>query len=230
VRREAKSGGHDPRAIDASLGGLERAVGFALEGAVREGWLAYAALVERWRARTDLVAARDAPSLVEVLFADALASLAGAFFDGDGRFVDVGAGVGAPTLPLLVALPRWRAVLVEPRRKRVAFLRTAVGSLGLAERACVVEDRLALDDPVVEGKPFGVAVSRATFAPAEWLRVGARLARRTLVLTAREEPPAAPQGLRAGSTLRYAHPSTGAPRAISSYDRDGDASSSHSPG
>jgi 16S rRNA (guanine527-N7)-methyltransferase len=214
------------RALDALCGDL----GVALGDDARRGFCAYGALVATWSMRTDLVAARMPEALAELLFADALAALGAGVFGDAGTFVDVGAGVGAPTLPLLVALPAWSAVLVEPRRKRVAFLRTAIGALDLGARARVVEAHVSLTAPDVPGAPFDVALSRATFAPAEWLPIGAALARRTLVLIAREEPPAASAGLVAGTVHRYALPSSGAPRSIATYDRDDAASSTRPPG
>ncbi|MGE3636696.1 MAG: hypothetical protein AB7P00_42735 [Sandaracinaceae bacterium] len=65
-------------------------------------------------------------------------------------------------------MPSLSAVLVEPRRKRVAFQRTAIGSLGLEARARVVEARFEGTAP--DGAPFDLAISRATFAPDDWLR------------------------------------------------------------
>jgi len=45
--------------------------------------------------------------------------------------VDMGSGAGLPGLPLAVALPDATFVLVEPKRRRVAFLELVVMELGL---------------------------------------------------------------------------------------------------
>jgi len=61
-----------------------------------------------------------------------LDALAGApLLEGEGRLLDIGSGAGLPGVPLLVARPRWGGVLLEPRQKRWAFLRTVVRELGL---------------------------------------------------------------------------------------------------
>jgi 16S rRNA (guanine527-N7)-methyltransferase len=93
----------------------------------------YAELLERWSARHSLVRFADRRELVERHILDALA---GASALGDsGRLLDVGSGAGLPGVPLLVVRPAWQGVLLEPRSKRWAFLRTVIRELGLAAEA-----------------------------------------------------------------------------------------------
>ncbi|MEM6959572.1 MAG: RsmG family class I SAM-dependent methyltransferase, partial [Myxococcota bacterium] len=98
--------------------------------------------------------------------------------------VDIGAGAGAPGVPLAILNPELHVTRVEPRRRRVAFMRTAVGQLRLAERVRVIEGR----HDVAPG-PFDFAYSRATFAPPEWLTIGAVMAPRVGVLLAAGDAP-----------------------------------------
>ena len=190
---------------------------------------AFAELVARWNARIDLTAARSAEQLSEVMFADALMLADEALVQRGARVLDVGAGAGAPAIPLALLRPDLTLVLIEPLHKRVAFLRTAVGSLdGLAGRVEVREGKV---DPRassgeqsgrvaaarVAGAPFDVAMARATFAPAVWLPLALGLASCALVLTAAEEPPAAPVGSRRAHAVHYALPRTDAPRTITAY-------------
>ncbi len=93
----------------------------------------YAELLERWSARHSLVRFADRRELVERHILDALA---GAPILGSvGRLLDVGSGAGLPGVPLLVVRPGWQGVLLEPRSKRWAFLRTVIRELGLAAEA-----------------------------------------------------------------------------------------------
>jgi 16S rRNA (guanine527-N7)-methyltransferase len=138
-------------------------------------------------------------------------------FPQNARLVDIGSGAGAPALPLMVLRADLSGVLVEPRRKRVAFLRTAVGSLGLTDSAEIREGRIEPDSPQVQGQPFDVAISRATFTPEVWVAIGSRLSRRTLVLTAGAEPPAPPAGVARGESRTYRLPGSGAPRRVTAY-------------
>ena len=100
----------------------------------------------------------------------------------------------------------------------MAFLRTAVGTLGVASRTTMLEQKVDPAKPVVEGAPFSVAVSRATFAPEEWLRIGARLADEVWVLTAGTEVEVIGE-LRLDRRVDYQVPSSGAPRALLAYRR-----------
>jgi 16S rRNA (guanine527-N7)-methyltransferase len=141
-------------------------------------------LVVTWNARTDLTAARTADELVDLFIADAVV-LARASRASDQSWVDVGSGAGAPGLPLALLRPDLRLCLLEPRQKRVAFLRTAIGMLDC--RSAGVER--ARSEAVAEQR-FDVAVSRATLPPNEWLREGARLSRHAVwVLLAKAEVP-----------------------------------------
>lgn len=120
-----------------------------------------------WNARINLTGARSREELVGEHLGDAFAL---ARLVGRGvRLVDVGSGGGLPAVPFGVLRPDVKLTLVEPRQKRVAFLRTAIRELGLAVAVMPVR---------VEALPaggFDVACSRATFAPAEWLSQAVRL-------------------------------------------------------
>lgn len=150
---------------------------------LRDGLLHFADLVATWGARTDLVAARSPEALLEILCLDAVVLAKG--LPQNQSVIDVGAGAGAPSLPLALMRPDLHLTLLEPRRKRVAFMRTAVGALGLSERVAVREGRL--ED--LQGERFGVALSRATFEPAEWLERAAPLASTVAVLLGTATPP-----------------------------------------
>ncbi len=207
----------------ARIGVLASALGQALPQDAVEPLGRYVALVATWNRKLDLTGAREAAAQVEVLLADAMMLADTTLVPTASRIVDVGSGAGAPCLPLLLLRPDLQAVLVEPLRKRVAFLRTAIGALGLPQRARVVEAKLQLDAPTValaDAGPFDVAMSRATFAPEAWLQAGTQLAPRTLVLLAAAEAPAAPAGTRLTVPCRYRLPSQGAERSVASYERE----------
>src|SRR5690606_32943153 len=166
----------------------------------------YLNLVVQWGERLDLTAARDEDELVDLFVADAVVLAASANEVQD--WVDIGTGAGAPGLPLQLFRPNLQMSLVEPRAKRVAFLRSAVGGLH-ADDIRVVRGRAA----AVPAAAHEVAVSRATWAPARWLTEGARLARRHVwVLLATAEPPTLP-GWQVDAHCRYEWPLTGVARS-----------------
>ncbi len=94
---------------------------------------AYAALVERWSARHNLVSFASREELVERHIVDALA--AAPLLPPSGTLLDVGSGAGLPGVPLLVVSPGWHGTLLEPRHKRWAFLKLVIRELGLAAEA-----------------------------------------------------------------------------------------------
>lgn len=144
----------------------------------------YCALAVAWNQRVDLTAARTPDELVDLLLADAFAIARASTPPQDERWFDVGSGIGAPGIPLALLLPV-RMTLIEPREKRVAFLRTAVGSLA---RPDITVSRSRSDQ--FENAACDVAVSRATLPPPEWLVEGARLAAQsTWLLLAKAELP-----------------------------------------
>ena len=131
---------------------------------------AYCELAVSWNQRVDLTAARSADELVDLLLADAFAISAARPGTAGERWFDVGSGIGAPGIPLALLAPV-KMTLIEPRTKRVAFLRTAVGSLA---RPDITVSRSRSDEFLAAS--CDVAVSRATLPPPEWLAEGARLA------------------------------------------------------
>ncbi len=81
---------------------------------------------------------------------------------GIDEFVDIGSGGGYPGLPLALALPARRAILVESIRKKARFLVAAVSAAGLADRvevAAVRAEALAAD-PAHRGR-WEAVVARA---------------------------------------------------------------------
>lgn len=212
----------------AQIAALARALDRAVPAAALDVLAQYAGLVRTWGRKVNLVSAREPAQFIEVLFADALVLCSATLVPQASRVVDVGAGAGAPTLPLLLLRTDLRATCVEPRQKRAAFLRHAAQRLALGARVEVVERRVDPDLPILDGAPFDVALSRATLAPATWLRMGAALAPRVVVMTAREPAPMPVAGLRVVAEADYALPSARAPRRITVYDSE--SRGSESPG
>jgi 16S rRNA (guanine527-N7)-methyltransferase len=173
---------------------------------VKEQLIAYCELAVTWNQRIDLTAARSADELVDLLLADAFAiSAARPGAEGE-RWLDVGSGIGAPGIPLALLAPV-KMTLVEPRTKRVAFLRTAAGSLG---RPDITVSRSRSDELLAAS--CDVAVSRATLPPPEWLAEGARLATQAvwLLLAKADVPDLDGRGVLA--EIAYTWPLTHAPR------------------
>lgn len=196
------------------------ALGASLDEGVLErvaGWLD---LLVAWNAKVDLTAARTSDELVDLMLADALV-LARHAAPGS-RVVDVGSGAGGPGLALHLARPDLAMTLVEPLQKRVSFLRTVAGQLGIRAGSPALRVlRTRGEDPALAESPFDVAVARATLAPDAWLALADRLVTAhggAWVLLAREPPPLSP-AWKATVDERYTWPLTGAERRAIRYER-----------
>lgn len=186
-----------------------------------DGLVDYVELTALWGAKMDLVAAKTKEELVELSVADAAQMAAVEETQGapTDRLIDVGSGGGAPGIPLLVLLAATRglalpATLVEPRQKRVAFLRQAALRVGLSSVEVLRERSDAL-----EAGGWETSFARATLPPPEWLVEGRRLSTNAVwLLLAREAPPEA-SGLEVTADVRYELPFSGVPRRALRYVR-----------
>jgi 16S rRNA (guanine527-N7)-methyltransferase len=115
------------------LGDLPAAAVAALEGHLR--------MLLAWTGSVNLTAVRDPRAAVAGHVLDALTALPLLRRNGVRAFLDLGSGGGYPGLPLAIALPVERALLVESVGKKARFLSTVVTALGLAERVDVAAER-----------------------------------------------------------------------------------------
>lgn len=181
---------------------------------------AWLELVKTWNRKIDLTAAKTDVELADLGVIDAV-QIAGRIARDGGGVVDVGSGFGAPGVAVAVLRPDLEVKLVEPLRKRAAFLRTVIGTLGLTARVEVIENR---GEQVVDaGMRFDAAISRATLSPPAWLALGDQLAPagEVVVLLAREAEPEHPD--REVAWRAQYQNAAGAPRVAVGYRRRGAA-------
>jgi 16S rRNA (guanine527-N7)-methyltransferase len=86
---------------------------------------------------------------------------------GEIRLADVGSGGGVPGIPLAIARPEAKVMLVESTKKKAAFLKEAAAELGLAN-VSVSEWRAEEVGRSNSRETFDVAVARAV-ATLDWL-------------------------------------------------------------
>ncbi len=142
----------EARAWIATLPGVSRETLERLE--------AFAALLTQENDRQNLVAASTlGPALWGRHIADSAQLLPLAPTIG-GRWVDLGSGPGLPGLVIAILAPHWHMTLVESRRLRCDFLRTAVSRLSLEAQVTVAQQRVETHR---EGR-YDVISARA-FAP-----------------------------------------------------------------
>jgi len=164
-----------PAWLEERLAGPVRELGVSLGAPTVELLARYAGLVLEWGERINLTGARTAEALADEHLADALA-LVPHLPPGPFRFIDVGSGAGLPGLVLALLRPDAACVLLEPVRKKQAFLAHAVRTLGVAARVEPRPERLEAHLAAARGS-YDVAVSRATWPAAAWLELARPLVR-----------------------------------------------------
>ena len=165
-----------PQDLALSLAeGLER-LGLAVDDSVQAALLEYLALLSKWNQVYNLTAIRDPQSMLVQHLLDSLAVVPplkrhwerhrgqhreqyqAAIHTRAPELADIGSGGGLPAIPIALVWPQVRYTLVESVSKKAAFLRHALGSLGLNERVRVMGQRV---QSVQISGPFDLITCRA---------------------------------------------------------------------
>ncbi len=148
-----------------------KTLGVALPADAIEKASRYLELLIRWNRKINLTGTRLPREIVLRHFIDSLTPL---LLDlPDGRWADVGTGAGFPGLILKIVRPALSITLIEASEKKVAFLLSVIGQLGLTGITAIC-DRLERLPAPPEG--FDILTSRAV-SPGEVIRHGRRLLR-----------------------------------------------------
>jgi len=188
-----------------------------VDRAGRERLLVYLRELRLWNRSINLVARRTTPAeMVERHFLDSLTLLnLTDRYCTRGALLDIGTGAGFPGLAVAAARPGLEVILVEPRGKRVTFLRHIRRQLAL-ERVLILAGRLeeVLDRP--ELHRAGLVTSRALAEPARFLNMVKVLLRRgspALLMLAGQEP-ILPREYRTQAAQRFILPFSRAEREL----------------
>lgn len=136
--------------------------GVGADGAVladdaRSKLSAYLDLLAKWNRVYNLTAIRDRAQMDALHGNDALAVLPWLADAHPVRLLDIGSGGGLPGIPLAIARPAWRIVLLDASRKKVSFLTQAIIELGLVNVRAVASRIEAF----VSEDRYDVVISRA---------------------------------------------------------------------
>lgn len=118
----------------ASLLAGAQSLGYPLDAQAVARFERYRALLLEWNTRLNLTAITAPAEVVTRHFLDSLTvlqALPASVREGDTVALDVGTGAGFPGLPLAIVFPAWRITLLEATNKKVRFLDTVIGELGL---------------------------------------------------------------------------------------------------
>jgi 16S rRNA (guanine527-N7)-methyltransferase len=148
--------------------GLVR-LGLALDPEARAAVDGHVRLLLAWTRAINLTAIRDPAAVATGHVIDSLSAVPWLRPRGAGqRILDLGSGGGFPGLPIAAALPGSTVTLLEPIRKKAAFLRTAVDATGLTDRVAVIAGRAeALAADTTQRGTWSVVTARAVASAAD---------------------------------------------------------------
>ena len=207
------------------LGQGLRQLGLAVGREQQRQLTRYAEELLRWNRRINLVARKTGTQeLVEKHFLDSLTllSVLDPALEEGAHLLDIGTGAGFPGLVLAVARPQLMVTLVEPRQKRVSFLRHIIRTLGLHN----VTVQCARFEELDAALSVTHVTSRALTEPRAFLRMVQGLlsdgARAILMLSPAQEKQLGqhlPPDLRVASCFAYRLPWSGAGRVVTEVRR-----------
>ena len=166
---------HLKRAMNAtqSSDGASLAHRLALTSEQMNALEKYSSTILRWNAKIQMTATKELPEFITRHVVDAI-ELATHIPNECARMIDVGSGGGLPGIVLAIVCPNLELTLIEPTKKKHAFLSTARRELTLSNlttHALRDTELLARDD----FEPFDFAIARAVWSVEEWLPRAAAL-------------------------------------------------------
>lgn len=152
--------------------GLE-IMGIELPEAAPGKLIDYLGLLIHWNRAFNLTAIRNSDEMLSKHLLDSLCVLP---YIGEGMILDVGSGAGLPGIPLAIAMPHNRFVLIDSNGKKTRFLTQARIALGL-DNVEIVNQRVEAYSPMKDDHRiyFDAVVARAYASSNEIIKNTAHL-------------------------------------------------------
>jgi len=127
-------------------------------------FMTYLSELKRWNRAYSLTALKTDKDIITKHFLDSCLYLR-AIPKGVQKIIDVGSGAGFPGIALKIIMPEIEFSLIEPSRKKSAFLRHITRTLGL-KGIDIIEKRV--ED--IKDMQFDIALTRALFSAMDFLK------------------------------------------------------------
>jgi 16S rRNA (guanine527-N7)-methyltransferase len=126
--------------------------------------------LQKWNKKINLIARAPEQEIVDRHFLDSLTLLPFLRQHSSKPLLDVGSGGGFPALVLKACLPELQLTLVEPRLKRVSFLKHIIRILELGQ-VTVMDSRLAPENRLFQGQTFPLISCRGLTKVSNFLEM-----------------------------------------------------------
>lgn len=107
--------------------------GLELNNEQLEQFLCYKDLLKEWNEKINLTAIVEDEEIIRKHFLDSLSVVSSGIIKDDYSLIDVGTGAGFPGIPLKIAFPNLKVVLLDSLNKRINFLNEVKEKLELRE-------------------------------------------------------------------------------------------------
>ncbi len=135
-----------------------------------EQYQTFTQMLMEWNEKFNLTAINTLAGIIGSHFGDSLALQQAVDLTGEHTIVDVGSGAGFPGIPLKIAYPHLKMILIEVTAKRRQFLQAVIDELGLEGiEVCDLDWRTFVRTTQAQG--VDLVLARASIAPVELCRM-----------------------------------------------------------
>lgn len=159
---------------DQETGSTERLAPFLGKWGIRIGPDAVSRLnifldeLDVWNRKINLTGLKSRRRIIEELLADSILPVP--FLPDEGDYLDVGSGAGFPAIPIKILKPLLNTRLVEPKAKKVHFLRQVI-RLSRLHGIEVIQGRIEEQGEAFLSRGYDVITSRALLPLAGLLSI-----------------------------------------------------------